>query len=265
MRLAHTIERDISLSGEGLETTRLKNNSRVITSNKTVVLRFLDQLESQEPARKPSPWGNSAIWYGVNKHFVVSLLRSFEVHPLNIVFQSDVLADYFQNTSESALQFWDVVVASGGNPVAPFGPLSVRPAERFVTVSQGAILVSGSKARVGSRGVEREGIPEAEVRETEQSYRRNNTRNVPDSAYRKLRKKPLLLIYVIAPYESKEDEKRPFDTGGDELIALGLSLPVFDDSDVARKVKYRVNLVEWRAMLEEAIDDDAQGDDDDAG
>ncbi len=72
----------------------------------------------------------------------------------------------------------------------------------------------------------------------------------------------MLLIHLIVPVD--KDDKR-FETGGVELLALGLSLPVFDDSDVARKVKYRVNLVEWRAMLEEAIDEDAQGDDDDAG
>jgi hypothetical protein len=39
-------------------------------------------------------------------------------------------------------------------------------------------------------------------------------------------------------------------------------MPVFDDSDVAKKVKYRVNLVEWRAMLEEAVDDDLPEDGD---
>jgi hypothetical protein len=261
MRLAHTIERVISISGQGLETSRLKNSRPVIRSNKNAVLRFVETIEKQGARRETSPWGNT-IWRSVSKDFVISLLREFEVHPFNIAFQSDDLANYFEKTAETALQLWDVVIAKGGQPPITFGGIRVRPAKRFVSVREGAILVSGSKARVGSRGIEREGLPEELVREIEETCKREKRGNVSDRMYRERRKAPLLLIHLVDPYG--KDEKR-FDTGGDELLALGLSLPVFDDSDVAGKVNYRVNLVEWRAMLEEAIDDDAPGDDDDAG
>ena len=261
MRLAHTIERVISISGRGLETSRLKSIRPVITANKNAVLRFLQEIQDHGARPETSPWGNN-IWRSVPKQSTVSLLRSFDVHPLNIAFQSDDLADYFEQTTEPKLQRWDVVIANGGQAAVAFADISVHPAKRSVTIREGAILVSGSKARVGSRGIEREGLPKEQVRQIEEAYRRENKGSVPDRLYRESRTAPLLLIHLIAPVD-KDD--KPFETGGEELLALGLSLPVFDDSDVARKVKYRVNLVEWRAMLEEAIDEDAQGDDDDVG
>jgi hypothetical protein len=37
-----------------------------------------------------------------------------------------------------------------------------------------------------------------------------------------------------------------------------VGFPQFDDADVAKRVIYRVNLVEWRSMLEQEVDDDIQ-------
>jgi hypothetical protein len=49
------------------------------------------------------------------------------------------------------------------------------------------------------------------------------------------------------------------------LVALGLSFPEFDDSDIAKRVKYVVNLVEWNAMVQDEADDYIEEDvDDDA-
>jgi hypothetical protein len=203
MRLAHTIERVISISNESLESTRLKTNKKVISANKQAVLAFIQQLGKEGFSVASSEWKNP-IWRNIPRELVVSLLRNFQVHPLNIAFQTDDLADYFARATERKLQLWDDI---------------------------------------------------------EDRYR-NIGKSVPDREYRERREKPLLLIHLISPYLKNDDRELPFDTGSDELIALGLSMPMFDDSDVAKKVKYRVNLVEWRAMLEEAVDDDLPEDGD---
>lgn len=260
MRLAHTIERRISLSHEGLETARLKSNKQIIAANYGVVTRFVHGLAEARIPQTVSPWGN-ALWSGVPCGLVASLLRSFEVHPLNISFQSDDLSEYLERTTEPRLQNWDVVIPNGSEPDILFANVSVRPARRKVDVREGVIRVSGSKVRVGSRGIEREGIPGEIVRRIEQEWRAENKGSVPDRKFREKRPGPLLLIHVILPVL----DGGQIDTEGLPLIALGLSFPVFDDHETAKKVLYRVNLVEWRAMLEEAIDDDAQGDSDDDG
>lgn len=260
MRLAHTIERRISVSGQGPETPRLKSNKQVIAANYSAVARFIRQLAEAGIPQTRSSRGNT-LWRGVPRELIVSLLRSFVIHPLNISFQTDDLSDYLEHTTEERLQTWDVVIPNGGEPETAFANVNVQPARRKITVREGVIWVSGSKARVGSRGIEREGIPEETVRAVEQEWRAENKGSVPDVRFRERRTSPLLLIHVISPFF----EDKPYDTGSNPLIALGLSFPVFDDCEMAKKVLYRVNLVEWRAMLEEAIDDDAQGDENDAG
>ena len=42
-----------------------------------------------------------------------------------------------------------------------------------------------------------------------------------------------------------------------------MSFPDFDDSDIAKRVKYVVNLVEWNAMVEDEADDFIEEDTDD--
>ena len=260
MRLAHTIERVISISSESLESTRLKINKKVISANKQAVVAFIQQLKREGFSVASSEWKNP-IWRNIPRELVVSLLRNFQVHPLNIAFQTDDLADYFARATERKLQLWDVVLPNGGENALNFAGVNVRPARRFVLPRDNGVLVSGSKMRVASRGVEREGLPASVVREIDDKYK-SIGKSVPDRDYRERREKPLLLIHLISPYLKSEDREVPFDTGSDELIALGLSMPMFDDSDVAKKVKYRVNLVEWRAMLEEAVDDDLPEDGD---
>ena len=82
---------------------------------------------------------------------------------------------------------------------------------------------------------------------------------MPDSVYRVGRTCPLLLIHAIHATDETGGQQPP-----DGLIALGLSFPDFNDDDVARRVTYRVNLVELRAMIENEIDEDVgDGIDDD--
>jgi hypothetical protein len=265
MRLAHTIERVISISTEGLESTRLKTSPAVISANKRAVVRAIKNIEASGIARTTSEWGNP-IWRGVDQHDVSELLKSFEVHPLNVAFQTDDLAEFFASTTEPKLRKWDVVLPGGSEPSIDFAGISVSAARRNVKVRDNGILVSGRNMRVGSRGVEREGVPIELVRAVNERAKQAN-KNASDKDYREVRPRPLLLIYLLAPYTRNEEEgvSVPFPTGDDELIALGLSMPKFDDSAISGRVKYRVNLVEWRAMLEESIDDDAPEEDSDAG
>ncbi|HVO60834.1 MAG TPA: Z1 domain-containing protein [Terriglobales bacterium] len=263
MRLGHTIERVISISTEGLESTRLKSSKNVISANKQAVVNAISRFQTHGVTSEISEWKNT-IWRGVPKESIAALLRNFEVHPLNVAFQTEDLAEYFESSVEPKLQLWDVVLPNGGEPEIAFAGIAMRPSRRVVLPRENGILVSGRNMRVGSRGVEREGLPLSLVTEINDRAKQSK-RNVSDRDYREYRQRPLLLIHVLTPYtRDSAGQETIFDTGGDELVALGLSMPKFDDSDVAKRVKYRVNLVEWRAMLEESLDDDLPEDDDDA-
>ena len=262
MRSARTLERVISVSGEELETPILRNDPESIQVNAAVVKDFLRAIERTGAFRRKSLLGGgNTLWTAVPKTEVAQILRRFRVHPRNVTFQGEDLATFLERTDEARLQVWDVVLPNGEEPETELLPgLSYKPQKRKVTYTNGPdILVGGKSARVRSRDIEREGVDPQVVKMAEDRYRAENDgkKNVPGHVYRAVRERPLLLIHCITAFN--EGVKLP--TGGEPHIALGLSFPRFDDSGVARRVTYRVNVVEWRNFFENETDDEQDPDD----
>ena len=70
--------------------------------------------------------------------------------------------------------------------------------------------------------------------------------------------RPLLLLHLTAPFV----KGTPLDNYGEPLVALGLSFPTFDDSMVARRVQYKINLVDFRNTFDLEADDEPEVEDD---
>jgi hypothetical protein len=142
--------------------------------------------------------------------------------------------------------------------------IAVKRSKRKVSVADDNVLVSGRSARVASRGIEREGMDPDLIDRIRRQFKadpQNGKKSIPDSVYRVARTRPLLLIHAIQAAAISGDKQPP-----DGLIALGLSFPDFNDDGAARRVAYRVNLVELRAMIENEIDEDSdENDEDDEG
>jgi hypothetical protein len=262
MRRASSIVRRISLDGKGIETARLRSSSGVIRANRDAVARFIEGLTRDVGEPGPSEFG-STIWRDIPKETIATLLAEFETHPLNYDFQADQLSEFLKRTPEPRLRLWDVVIPNGSLPAEEIGGVPVTPSERRVLPKSdsGSLLVSGSSARVGSRGIEREGLSREQF---ERIQAASNGKNISDQEFRDVRSKPLLLLHVLRGYTAKigKAEKAWLDPDGPLLVALGLSFPRFDDSDIAGWVEYKVNIVQWRSMFEREADDDVVVDDD---
>ena len=261
MRQSKRIERIISISKKYLETPRLKRNDNVLRANRVAVERFVEGLRRDYASRQEVAF-NNPLWHDIPKEFIAGLVRSFDVHPLNISFQTDDLATFIAKTTEDRLQSWDVVVPQGNGDPVTLGDLAVKLNRRDVKMDPTSILVSGRHRRVASRGIERAGLPTELVQRITDDYKKAQPgKSVPDEKFRERRQRPLLLIHLVEPTGIPADVKKP----GDVLVALGLSFPEFDDSDIAKRVKYIVNLVEWNAMVQDEADDYIEEDvDDDA-
>lgn len=262
MRMANSIVRRISLDAKGIETARLRSSRDVIRSNSEVAVRFVQGLVSKSGQPSTSPNG-SKLWQDIPKEKIAGLLAEFETHPLNYDFQADQLAEFLRRTQQPRLLAWDVAIPNGSLPPETFGEVEVTPVARRLLERKenGSILVSGASSRVGSRGVEKEGLP-ADVVDSIRAA--NQGKNISDQEYRDVRTKPLLLIYLLRGFtrdKANEGPKVPFNAGGPLIVALGLSFPRFDDSDIAGLVEYKVNLVQWRTMFDRETDDDADADD----
>lgn len=265
MRTATTIERIISVSGEGLETPQLDASKETIAANAIATEQFIRNLSSADILPENSEWGNTT-WRSVPKHHIIGLLRQFSSHPLDFIFQQDFLAGFLENTDEPCLDLWDVVIPNGKEVEGEFAGIHYRPLTRKVTIDTAtrSILVSGRSRRVGSRGIEREGIPANEARRIQNNYSAaNDGKAIPDSEYRRHRRRPLLLLYLTSPHEKRGDgDTAPVDTDGQPLVAIGLSFPVFDDRKISRRVKYDINLVGLRNLFDMEADDEPEVADD---
>jgi hypothetical protein len=261
MRLAQTITRNVSLSGAGVETSRLRSNPDVVQANSDAAERFIQQLIAEKNEPKPSEWG-SFIWRNVPKEIVATFLLEFETHPLNYDFQAPELGTFLKGTTEPSLQTWDVVIPKGSLDKVPFGGIYINPIARKVVVRRDnrSILISGASARVGSRGIEREGLS---IDQFERVRAAHAGKNIPDSAFREVRVRPLLLLHIVRGHTGKITGSDKFsNASGPLLVAIGLSFPAFDDTGIAQRVEYKVNLVEWRSMFEQEEDDDVPSEDD---
>ena len=244
MRTSTLIRRVVTISNKSLETTYVKTNQNILDANRLATERFLRGLAAEHFEMSTSKLGNP-IWTKVPKQAIADFLKEFSVDPQNVTFQARDLAAFIESTDEDFLQLWDVVIPNGGGSVTTLADIPIRIAERSVQEfpNTKSVLISGRSARIASPGIEQEGLPEDMVARLKDSFHSQNKENpkktVPDKVYRQERPRPLLLIHVVKP--KSKDSTIP------DVIALGLSFREFDDSDVARQVEYRINLVELRS------------------
>ena len=246
MRTAQTIVREVSLSGNGIETARLLSGDRQLDGNAQLAASFVSRLSAAGFGAEKSLYG-SWIWRGVPSSFVAELLADVQTHPRNHDFQSEALGKFLRTTEIEALQLWDVALPQGSGDPERFAGLELRPQIRQLLLKpeESSILVSGAKARVGSRGVEREGL---DLDVVERVIADHPGENVSDRYYRMARTRPLLLLHVLRG--TIGEEKSPYRPApASQLVALGLSFPPFDDSGIAGRVEYKVTTVLWKQLF----------------
>lgn len=265
MRKSQTVIKQISWSAEGAETTKLRTRSN--NPNRRATLALVQALHAQGISIEISEW-NNPIARNVPKDVIASFIDAFEVHPHNfkLYVAEDEKAEFglgkfIAGTGEPSLQHWDVVFPQGELPTRDFlkTGIELNPVRRVVTTSDSdqTVLISGAKARVGSRGVEREGIAKDVVDELIAEAKANG-KNIADHMLRSRRAKPLLLIYAVVPHQPGGDAVWKGLAEDDIFVAYGLSFPQFDDKTLTKTVAYRVNTT-W--LRDHAIDEDDDQDD----
>ena len=115
----------------------------------------------------------------------------------------------------------------------------------------------GSRQRVASRGIEKVGLARAEIGKAEKEFQVKypEKKNIPDWMYRQLRKRPLLIVHLLAIGEEDTDLSRSLPH-----VAWSISFPTTSIEE--GRVEYVVNsrwLFEQQGELD--FDEDAGGDD----
>lgn len=261
--------RDISLTGRGIETSRLYADKKRNDENFALMDRFLiDLIDAVGPPLR-SPHGGAFIWRDVSALLIAQLVNNFLVHPLNHDFQGEAIAAFLNDAvqrGDPQLSRWTVALPTEGDkgPVSPAlrSGLSVNAKKRRVLLRQlQSLLVSGKKARVGSRSDVRHGLSAEQVEAAARAEReaKHGLKDVPEDAYRAAMTFPLLVIYLLRGVERDGNESVEKDYKGELILpALGLHFPGAKDLNAPKRyLKYRLNRVA-QAELEWDGDDLAE-------
>jgi hypothetical protein len=255
MRHAEKVTRQVSLAGRLVETAMLDARPSAVTSNLHLLTDFEQRLEAHAaPMRSPQ---RNWIWTGVDRDSVATFVGRFVNHPAAFTTQREPLLDFILNREEPALEVWDVVLYSKStdDPDSSrlIGTCRVGLQERKCVATRvgdpPALLVSGSKRRVASRGAEREGLTPAQIRAAEDAFvEAGGQKNIPDSFYRTRRVRPLLMLHLLKP--TVDGEEAPA-----AAVAYGISFPGLSNRPL-RLVEYVVNTVWLRQEFRDDPDDE---------
>lgn len=264
---------DVSLTGRGIESTRLYSDIKRNKSNFALVNSFVAGLTSRQAPPRPSPHGGAVLWKDVPATDIADFIDEFAVHPLNHDFQGDSIADFLRDLPARqvpSLEHWTVALLTSGTvgqvKLDGLSDVEIIAKKRKIRVSESlsSILVSGKSSRVGSKRDVLHGLSPEEVKAVKEAVRRETPEkkgDIEEDHFRAAMQAPLLVIYLLKGQEQKEG---PHYRDGLILSALALHFPGASDPDAPKRlVKYRLNKVAQDELFTPDFDDEPEVDDDD--
>lgn len=267
----------VGLSNSFLETAKLSVSLTALEKNRKARDRLLKRLiaEGKGPeAAEGVPGGfllRDVAWEAIDE-----FLRDFENDRESVLTDPKPVRSYIAARAHDELGDWDVLVASlkpNQRESRQLGGWSIVPPRRRIgsdELRRGVLAISGKKARLASRGVEKVGVPDhlatlAEAQYRKEELSRNDATaadklNYPDRIYRARREKPLLVLYNIAVKADDIPDDLIQDIPPDPVVGWALSFPISSRPD--KKVEYVLNPVALRELFGDDEDVDEEGVDD---
>jgi len=268
MRFATPVKRPITVSGRLLETPRLRAGAASMQQNEYYFRDFVRRLP--EMGRPVNRGKSVKLWEGINKDEIELFIRDFKTHPWHLSFQGVALAAIIRDCTD--MSDWDVVIAEGSGNEIVFqcgtSDLNVATESRIVKATKEQISISGTKVRVGAGGVAKIGLTEDQIKMAEDKFKKtadkskrtNEDKHIPDSAYLKIERNPILMLHVISVDRNKTDDRGnlrtqidPGCTVPDYLYALGIGIPEIGEEKVAY---YMVNIIELKNYFDSEEEED---------
>lgn len=246
----------IGLANQFVETAILKRDESSRKSNVRAAIRLADKLREEGLA----PEFGEDISYGklvrdVPVDLVDEFIRSFKNHPSWIYTEPDPVRKFISVGRSDELCQWDILFASVKHKTNRslvnewFGfPLVCQRRAEGTRSDENKLMVS-NKQRVSSRGICKVGLTASQIKEAECKYRAESSSdrpNFPDRIYTEIRKKPLLIVHLLAIGEQDSDLSltEPF-------CAWSISFPPSHRDE--KRVEYLVNSTWYQEHI--GIDD----------
>ena len=257
----------VGLSNAWVETAKL--GVRDIDTNMQLAKDFLDHLDASKLGAA-QPVSGGMFLSGVSVDLIDRFLIGWKNHEAAFLTQPGPIRAYLNARKEDELRDWDVLVASVRNDLPAFehGSWRIGPQVRRIDLddlTRDLLSISGKKARIASRGVEKVGVDPVAAAAAEAAYRKSESKpadgpvNYPDSIYRKVRTKPLFILQIVSIreiYENADLSLRPLPQNFPKspVVGWGMSLPVSATPD--ERVEYVVNSQKFRELYGEPDQDE---------
>ena len=256
MRTGRKVARKISLQGRLAETSVVHAQKELLQKNRSL-LEDLIAIASKKGTKAKKCPVEGHLWENVPTEWVIPTLEKFENHPQCVLTSSTPIIHHLKQLISSGTKSMDVLLRSvnGGNP-AEIAGFEIGMQKRTVSVFNNSKF-EFSKRRVASRGDEKAGLAESQIRSVEDAY---DGDNVPDKAYRKVPgRNPLFMVHFVDIVKKGDDSKKE-----SMVPAYGISFPG-DPGDLRRPeilVEYIVNTTWWKENygydLDENYEDDIE-------
>ena len=254
----------IGLANSFVETAVLRRDPTSLEANRLAAVSLAANLRRTGHAPEDAHvLGGGRLVRGAPAAVVDAFLMAFRNHDGSVMTQTDPVRRYIGERRADELAEWDIHFPGLTRKRAPAGSLEdsslgfplVCQRRAAGPRSDDATLMVTSRQRVSSRGIERTGLTEAEVRGAQEDYRRRhpNRQNYPDWIYREVRTRPLLVVHMLAIGEEGDDL-----SGCRPVVAWTISFPTTRREEA--RVEYVVNTTWYQ---EHYGDEDEIGDDDD--
>lgn len=270
MRNTEQIVREVGLAGQLVETSVLVDSetakNRNIEAIRKIVQTMLDAYGKPQAVDSKAML-STQLFRQVGADAVVDFISSFATHPGQLEMQTAPLVNYIR---DRGFDEWDVALVSNSKAKTedddvqdieglPTGLQERIVVKRSTTRFSNALLVSGTKRRVASRGVESIGLTDEQVAAARAAHG-DSKKNIPDHLYREKRTRPLLMLHLLRTKTKVEDEHgNEVEVRGDVHAAYGLSFPGLAAKQKDSLVLYTANLIAYRELYGGVEDEDDEG------
>lgn len=255
----------IGLANSFVETAVLRHDVGALGANRRAATRLANRLRSEGLAyQSPGTGSGGRLVRSAPVEAIDEFLAAFRNHDdgSNLTATEPVRA-YIRERARDELPKWDVLFAGVKEPRSKARekalvdnslgfPLYCQRRAPGKRSDLGTILFVTNKRRVSSRGIERVGLSDGQIRQVEEDYRAAHSVgavNFPDRIYRVVREQPLLVVHLLAIGEEKSDVSAQMP-----VVAWSISFPRTNRHQ--ETVEYVVNTTWFRERYGDEQEDD---------
>lgn len=245
MRTAKDLKRNVSLSGEVVETPYLFDNEIKNNGNYNSVMLLIHKLNESGFEFEKDIQSKRYGYYDVSKEYIKNLLDNVSFPLTNPKFNAESISKFINNYKGKELDKWDIVFVSGSSENKNvINGQEIRSNLRSYDLKQEAaeniIRISSSKARLGTPGDPKFRLNKTDIEIAKNKFNEEhvNSSSMSNKYYfiPEIKRNPLLMIYFV---DLKKSSKYITNVSKN-LVGLGIGIPNLTDEKTKFAI-YKVN------------------------